>query len=70
MTSEKVSVTVPSQASLTVGGLKAGTAGQLIGVVCATQVMLGGNTSSTTIVTLQDPELPQESEATQVLVTL
>ena len=31
--SEKVSVTVPSQASETVGGLNAGAVGQFIGVV-------------------------------------
>jgi uncharacterized membrane protein len=68
--SENVRETVPSQASLTVGGLKAGTAGQLIGVVCATQVMMGGKTSSTTPLTLQDPESPQLSVANHVLVTL
>ena len=42
VTSEKVTVTVPSQPSDAVGGLNAGAAGQLIGVVCATHVMVGG----------------------------
>ena len=42
VTSEKVTATVPSQASVAVGGLKTGVAGQLMGVVCATQVIVGG----------------------------
>jgi hypothetical protein len=42
VTSENVTTTVASQASVAVGGLKAGVAGQSIGVVCATQVIVGG----------------------------
>jgi hypothetical protein len=42
VTSTKVTVTVPSQASDTVGGVKTGVAGQLIGVVWTTQVSVGG----------------------------
>jgi hypothetical protein len=38
----KVKVTLASQASVTVGGVKTGVAGQLTGVVCATQVIVGG----------------------------
>jgi len=34
-------VTVASQASVAVGGVNIGTAGQSIGVVCATQVIVG-----------------------------
>ena len=37
-----MSVTVPSQASDTVGGLNVGVVGQLIGVVWATHVTVGG----------------------------
>ena len=42
VTSEKVTATVPSHASVAVGGLKTGDDRQSIGVVCATQVMVGG----------------------------
>ena len=63
-------VTVASQASVAVGGTNTGTAGQLIGVVCATQVMVGGVTSRTTIVRLQVAVFPQSSVAVQVRVTL
>ena len=42
VTSEKVMVTLGSQASVAVGGVNTGVAGQLIGVVCATQVIVGG----------------------------
>ena len=41
-TSEKVMVTLGSQESVAVGGVKTGVAGQLIGDVCATQVIVGG----------------------------
>jgi hypothetical protein len=67
--SEKVRETVPSQASLTVGGINTGVAGQAIGVVCVAQVKMGGKTSSTSPETLQDPVLPHSSVAVQVLVT-
>ena len=40
--SVKVIATVASHASVAVGGINTGTAGQLIGVVCATQVIVGG----------------------------
>jgi hypothetical protein len=40
--SEKVMTTVRSHASVAVGGVNTGVAGQLRGVVCATQVMVGG----------------------------
>jgi hypothetical protein len=63
-------VTVASQASVAVGALNTGTAGQLIGVVCATQVIVGAVTSRTTIVPLQVAVLPQSSVAVQVRVTL
>ena len=42
LTSAKVTVTLRSQASDTVGGVNTGIAGQLIGVVCVAQVMVGG----------------------------
>ena len=63
-------VTVASQASVAVGGRKTGTAGQLIGVVCATHVIVGAVISLTTMVPLQVAVLPQSSVAVQVLVTL
>jgi hypothetical protein len=70
VTSANVTVTVPSQASVTVGGANTGVAGQLIGVVCAAQVIVGGVLSCTTIVRLQVAALPQSSVAVHVLVTL
>jgi len=42
VTSENVIVTLGSQASVAVGGVNTGVAGQLIGVVCAAQVIVGG----------------------------
>ena len=68
--SVKVTVTVPSHASATVGAFHSGTAGQLIGVVCATQVMVGGVLSRTTIEALQVAVLPQSSVAVQVRVAV
>ena len=68
--SVNVIVTVASHASVAVGGVNTGTAGQLIGVVCATQVIVGAVTSRTTIVPLQVAVLPQSSVAVQVRVTL
>ena len=70
VTSEKVNVTVPSQPSDTVGGLNVGVAGQLRGVVCATQVRVGGVTSWTTIVLLHVALFMQSSVAVHVRVTL
>ena len=40
--SEKVILTVASQASVAVGATNTGVAGQLIGVVCVAQVIVGG----------------------------
>ena len=68
VTSTKVIVTVASQASVAVGGVNTGTAGQSIGDVCATHVIVGGVLSSTRIVALQDAVLPQSSVAVQVRV--
>ena len=50
VTSMNVIATLASQASVAVGGLKTGVFGQLIGVVCATQVIVGGVSSTTVIV--------------------
>ena len=70
VTSEKVSTTVKSHASVAVGATNAGKAGQAIGVVWATQVMVGGVISWITIVALHVAVLPQSSVAVHVLVTL
>ena len=70
-TSEKVITTVRSHASVAVGGVNTGVAGQAIGVVCDTaQVIVGGVISCTTIVPLHVAVLPQSSVAVHVLVTL
>ena len=69
-TSEKVIATVRSHASVAVGGVKTGKAGQAIGDVCVTQVIVGGVISCTTIVPLQVAVLPQSSVAVHVLVVL
>jgi hypothetical protein len=66
----KVTATVASHASVAVGAVNTGTAGQLIGVVWATHVIVGGVLSRTTIVPVQDAVLPQSSVAVQVRVTL
>jgi hypothetical protein len=68
--SEKVMTTVRSHASVAVGGVNTGVAGQLRGVVCATQVIVGGVISCTTIVRLQVAVLPQSSVAVHVRVVL
>jgi hypothetical protein len=68
--SEKVRATVRSHASVAVGGKNTGAAGQLIGVVCVTHVIVGGVISCTTIVLLQVAVLPQSSVAVHVLATL
>jgi hypothetical protein len=60
--------TLLSQASVAVGGAKTGVAGQLIGVVCDTHVIVGGVISCITIVRLHAELLPQSSVAVQVLV--
>jgi hypothetical protein len=68
--SEKVIATVASHASVAVGGVNTGVAGQLMGDVCVTQVIVGGVISCTTMVPLQVAVLPQSSVAVQVLLTL
>jgi hypothetical protein len=70
VTSVKVKATLGSHASVAVGGVNTGVAGQLMGEVCATQVIVGGVTSCTTIVPLQVAVFPQSSVAVHVLVTL
>ena len=69
-TSEKVMATVRSHASVAVGGVNTGVAGQAIGDVCATQVIVGGVISCTTMVALQVAVLRQSSVAVHVLLTL
>src|SRR5678815_1712141 len=70
LTSENVMATLGSQVSVAVGGTNTGTAGQLIGVVCVTQVIVGGVISCTTIVRLQVAVFPQSSVAVHVRVVL
>ena len=62
--------TVRSHASVAVGATNAGNAGQAIGEVCVTQVIVGGVISCTTMVALQVAVLRQSSVAVQVLVVL
>ena len=69
VTSEKVTVGLGSQPSLTVGAGKLGTAGHSI-VAGPAQLMLGACVSTTVTVWLQLAELPQWSVAVQVRVTL
>ena len=59
-----------SHASVAIGGVNTGNAGQLTGVDCATQLITGGVISCTTIVALQVAELPQSSVAVHVRVAL
>src|SRR6187549_4127835 len=68
--STNVIVTVASQASVAVGAVKTGRAGQSTGVVCATHVIVGGVISCTTIVPLQVAVFPQSSVAVHVRVVL
>ena len=68
--STKVMVNVASHASVAVGAVKTGKAGQSTGDVCATHVIVGGVISCTTIVPLHVAVLPQSSVAVQVLVVL
>ena len=63
-------LTVASHASVAVGAINTGFAGQLIGVVCVSQVIVGGVISLTTIVLLHVALLPQSSVAVHVLVVL
>ena len=67
--SVNVIATVASQASVALGAVNTGTTGQLIGVVCATQVIVGGVISCTSIVRLQVAVLPQSSVALHIRVT-
>src|SRR6188474_1087696 len=59
--SENVMVTLGSQASVAVGGVNTGVAGQLIGVVWVAQVIVGGVISCTTMVPLQVAVFKQSS---------
>ncbi len=68
--SENVIVTLASHASVAVGEANNGNPGQFTGVACATQVIVGGVTSVTTMVRLQLELLPQTSVAIHVRVTL
>ena len=68
--STKVTVTVASHASATVGAFHEGVAGQSIGEVWAAHVIVGAVLSRTTIVALHVAVLPQASVAVQVRVTL
>src|SRR5512145_363583 len=70
VTSLKVTVGVASHASVTVGGVNTGVFGQLTGVACATQVIIGAVSSTTWMVALHEALLPQSSVAVQVRVTL
>ena len=70
LTSENVIVTLGSQVSVAVGGVINGVAGQLIGVVCVTQIIVGGVMSCTTIVLLHVAVFPQSSVAVHVLVAV
>jgi len=70
VTSENVIATLASHASVAVGAINAGVAGQLIGVVWATQVIVGAVISWTTMVRLQVAVFPQSSVAVHVLATL
>ena len=65
-----VTVTVASHASVAVASIQTGVLGQSIGVVCATQVIVGGVLSRTTIERLQVAVLPQSSVAVQVRVAV
>src|SRR6187431_1571134 len=69
-TSTKVIVTVASHASVAVGSVNTGSAGQSTGEVCATHVIVGGVISCTTMVPLQVAVFPQSSVAVQVRVVL
>ena len=68
--SENVMDTLGSQVSVAVGGVNTGNAGQLTGVVCVTQVIVGGVISCTTIVRLHVAVFPQSSVAVHVRVVL
>jgi hypothetical protein len=68
--SVNVTVTVASHASVAVGAVNTGVAGQLTGVFCTAQIIVGGVISLTVIVALQDAVLLQSSVAVHVRVTL
>jgi hypothetical protein len=70
VSSVNVTVTVASQASVAVGAVNTGTAGQLTGVFCVAQTKVGGVLSTTRIVALHDALLPQSSVPVHVRVTL
>src|SRR6188474_2226027 len=68
--STKVMVTVAPHASVAVGVVNTGSAGQSTGVVCATHVIVGGVISCTTMVPLHVAVLPQSSVAVHVRVVV
>ena len=68
--SANVIATVASHASVAVGAINTGVAGQSIGVFCVAQTNVGGVLSRTTIVLLQVAVFPQSSVAVHVRVTL
>src|SRR6187549_3687595 len=71
VTSAKVIVTSASQASVAVARPKVGVSGQsIVSFGITGQVITGGVVSCTKIVALQVDELPQESVAIHVLVTV
>ena len=65
-----VTVTLASHASVAIGAMNTGTAGQLTGVFCVAHINVGGVLSVTTIVALQVALCIQWSVAVQVRVTL
>ena len=65
--SEDVTTGVGSQRSVAVAATQTGAFGQLTGVACVWQVMVGGVLSCTTMVRLQVLMFPQASVAVQVL---
>ena len=70
MTSTNVVTGAGSQLSVHVGGGKTGAAGHWIGEGAGGQVIVGGVVSITATVWLQLAELPLQSVAVQVRVTL
>ena len=65
-----VMATLASHSSVAVASTNTGTAGQVIGVVCATHVIAGEVPSDTTIVEIQVDVFPQSSVAVQVRVVV
>src|SRR6188768_2831866 len=70
VTSKKVTFTVASQASSTVGFPKLGICPHCIGLITTGQLMTGAKLSCTTMVALHCALLPQSSVAVHVLITV